>query len=163
MPAPSGNANTLYNRIDSNDHQRMNLYEKNAFRYVCGYYIDKCLKKHSCEICLNYANDTSISQSETVCETIFCAWKAYKVSADSPYGKLHMPKSGFVNYVEKLEKLFFDNIKNFITKEKIIYKYLELFRSILLITLVTIFLGNIFSNCMLGYDYFTQLNLLTAH
>jgi len=41
--------------LDDHDYREMDVNEHDVFRYVCGYVIRKCLQKHSCEICLQYA------------------------------------------------------------------------------------------------------------
>lgn len=38
--------------LDDHDYRQMNVNEQDVFRYICGYIIQKCLKKHSCDICI---------------------------------------------------------------------------------------------------------------
>lgn len=43
--------------IDDHDYREISLPEQNAFLYVCGYLMRKCIAKHSCDICLKYARE----------------------------------------------------------------------------------------------------------
>jgi len=45
--------NTL--KIDIPDYRNLSMPEKNAFIYVCEFLMKKCIEKHSCEVCINYA------------------------------------------------------------------------------------------------------------
>lgn len=40
--------------IDTPDYRNLSMPEKNAFTYVCGFLMKKCIEKHSCEVCIHY-------------------------------------------------------------------------------------------------------------
>lgn len=46
------------------DYRELDLISKNALTYVSGYLIKKCLEKHSCNTCLDFAkNQESIDEA----------------------------------------------------------------------------------------------------
>jgi len=66
---------------------------------LCGYFIQKCMERHSCEMCLNYiTNQNQLDQS-----LLFIYFKAYTNSevnsTDSTFGKLNVPTDQFLNYI----------------------------------------------------------------
>lgn len=73
---------------------------------MCGYLIKKCLNKHKCTICENFAKqDSELDQSN-----LFVHFKAYNVST-SPFGSLKTPHESFYNFIAILEKCFLENIE----------------------------------------------------
>lgn len=64
------------------DYRELDLIFKNALTYVSGYLIKKCLEKHSCDTCLDFAkNQKSIDKA-----FIFTHLKAYQNEVASNYG-----------------------------------------------------------------------------
>lgn len=41
--------------LDDHDYRNFDLTEENAFRYICGYLIRKCFKKHTCDTCTQFS------------------------------------------------------------------------------------------------------------
>lgn len=60
--------------IDSPDYRHLSIPEKNAFTYVCGFLMKKCIEKHACDVCVNYA----ISQKQLEESFLLCYSKAYE-------------------------------------------------------------------------------------
>jgi hypothetical protein len=55
------------------DYHDMTLPEQNAFKYICGHLINKCLTIHACDICQNFATATSKLDNSNA----FTQFKAY--------------------------------------------------------------------------------------
>lgn len=129
--------------LDDHDYREMDVNEQDAFRYICGYIIRKCLAKHSCEICLQYAR-SYIDLNDT---SYYCFFRAYNSTKDKPFGNLCMPNNDFVVYVKMLENLFFSKIEELIVQKHVIR------------TLITIFKDVKFSHPCLHfpYDYLLKL------
>ncbi|CAI6354709.1 unnamed protein product [Macrosiphum euphorbiae] len=45
--------------IDATHYRSLELPERNAFTYICGYLIMKCFNMHSCETCIGYGRSTT--------------------------------------------------------------------------------------------------------
>lgn len=112
--------------LDDHDYHSLNLSEENAFRYICGYLIRKCLQKHSCDTCIKYAN----SYTELNANTVYCFHRAYNSTEENLFGDFFMPDDNFVQFIKTLDKLFFDNIYNFITQKFIVTKLLTIFSKV---------------------------------
>lgn len=104
----------------------MDLTEQNAFQYICGYLMRKCIDKHSCDVCLVYAKQYIDLDSTSY----YCFFRAYNSTEDNLYGSLLMPNDEFIEYVKKLEYCFFDNIKKLMVQQKIIQKLISICNSI---------------------------------
>lgn len=90
--------------VEECDYYRSPLPEQNAFKYICGYLIDKCLRKHSCQICEQFATaNKKLDESN-----IFIHFKAYDTD-ESTFGHLKTPEEVFCRYIYQLEHLFFRN------------------------------------------------------
>ncbi|CAI6344938.1 unnamed protein product [Macrosiphum euphorbiae] len=87
------------------DYRNLEIPEQNAFIYVCGYIMSKCLTKHSCEICLEYAK----TQKNLDPSFLLCFFKAYENAEKSTFGNLNMPHENFYNYVYSLESEFINS------------------------------------------------------
>lgn len=112
--------------IDDHDYRDLELTEQNALRYICGYLIRKCLARHSCRICMQYANDNAIFDLNTV----YCLHRAYNCTEDNPFGDLFMPNNNFIQYITLLEKLFFEHIHNLILQKGVLAKLLTILKQI---------------------------------
>lgn len=102
--AIEGNMPVNFQSLDvtSTDYIELDLEHKNAFSYVCGYLIKKCLDKHTCDVCLEYAQETKIL-NET---NIYCHFRAYENINMDTFGKLQMPNETFIDFVHNLEIKF---------------------------------------------------------
>lgn len=89
-------------KIDSVDYRHLPLPEQNTFIYVCGYLMKKCIDRHSCDICINYAK----SQKRIDDSFILCYFKAYENKESSTFGNLMMPQDTFYNFIHQLELIF---------------------------------------------------------
>lgn len=47
------NTNSKPFTVEGADYQNLHIDEQNAFKYVCGYLINKYLKVHFCKVCNN--------------------------------------------------------------------------------------------------------------
>ena len=114
----------LYNENANIYHK--NVLDLNALQYVCGYLIRKCLLKHSCDRCLEFANKYSKIDKTSV----YCHHRAYNCTGENPFGSLFMPDNYFVSYIACLENLFFKNIKKLLIQKNIIAKFVFLFQKV---------------------------------
>lgn len=96
------------------DYHQQNLPEQNAFKYIAGYLINKCLMKHRCTICEKFAKDDSDIDDNN----LFIHFKAY-TTEESIFGSLKTPHESFYHYIYLLETTFFSNVLNFIEKPKV--------------------------------------------
>jgi len=62
----------------------MDLSEKNAFKYVWGYLIKKCLEIHSCNVCEIYINKNKATLDNT---TLYFSFRANETNL---FGNLHI-------------------------------------------------------------------------
>lgn len=105
-------------KIGTVDCRNLCIPAKNALAHVSGYLIKKCLEKHSCHVCLNYARD----QNELDQSLLFTYFKAYQNEENSNYGNLTVPPDQFVNYINELDNIFISefpiiSVKNNVGKE----------------------------------------------
>lgn len=87
-------------RVQTNDYRNLATEEGNALVYVAGYFLKKCILKHSCDICLKFC-DTSLSDSSTR----FCELKAYD-GKQSLFGSQTVPPKIFLDYLKTLKGIF---------------------------------------------------------
>jgi hypothetical protein len=59
--------------VENCDYHEKTFPEVNAFKYVCGYLIKKCLQIHSCKVCIEFGND----DAELDHPNLFIHFKAY--------------------------------------------------------------------------------------
>ncbi|CAI6377566.1 unnamed protein product [Macrosiphum euphorbiae] len=91
-------------QVGTVDYSKLNIPEANAYTYVCGYLMKKCLEIHSCQVCVDYANcQKTIDKS-----FLLSFFKSYSSNNDSNFGKLLMPHNDFYNYILKLENIFIE-------------------------------------------------------
>lgn len=116
----SDNSPFNYNnlKVGTVDYRNLCLPARNALSYVCGYLLKKCLEKHSCHICLNYAKD----QNQLDESVLFINFKAYQNEQNSNYGNLNVPPDQFINYINELDNIFISEfpiiaVKNNVGKE----------------------------------------------
>ncbi|CAI6357309.1 unnamed protein product [Macrosiphum euphorbiae] len=115
ISSPLQNSNILFTdktpfnfnnlNVGTLDYRVLNLTSKNALTYVSIYLIKKCLEKHSCDTCLDFAkNQKSIDEP-----FIFIHFKAYQNEVASNYGNLNVPPDSFFNYINELDDVFITN------------------------------------------------------
>lgn len=102
--------------IPSHDYYSMDLPEQNAFTYVCGYLIKKCLENHSCNACITYVNESKAVLNDT---TLYCSFRAYSSEENNLYANLYVPNNTFCSYIHQLEELFVKNFENNCFKKNI--------------------------------------------
>jgi len=91
--------------IGTVDYRHLNIPERNTFTYVCGYLMKKCLDKHICQVCIDYAHyQKQLDQS-----FLLSFVKAYSTGDHLTFGNLMMPDDGFYNYIYELENIFINN------------------------------------------------------
>lgn len=90
--------------VDTTDYVNLHIPEKNSLTYICGYLIKKCLQRHTCDTCTNYANQVQ-TLSET---TLYSHFRAYENKNKDVFGNLMMPPEWFISYIESLEEKFCD-------------------------------------------------------
>lgn len=91
--------------IGTVDYRELDIPEQNAFIYVCGYLMKKCLTKHSCDLCIEYAK----TQKNLDPSFLFSYFKAYENKEKSTFGSLLMPHNDFYNYIYELETIFINS------------------------------------------------------
>jgi len=92
--------------IPNHDYYVMDLSEENAFKYVCGYLIKKCIEIHLCDACTKYVNENKTVLDDT---TLYCHFRAYIHEQDNQFGNLHVANNNFCSYIYKLEEIFVKN------------------------------------------------------
>lgn len=94
-------------QVWTNDY-RFEIPEVNAFTYVCGYLLKKCLDHHKdCEVMKNYSN-TCRQVDEN---SFFTYYKAYKMNHE--FGALINPPDDFVQYIMQIDKICEDYFNNY--------------------------------------------------
>ncbi|CAI6353718.1 unnamed protein product [Macrosiphum euphorbiae] len=91
--------------IGTVDYRQLDIPEQNALTYICGYLMRKCLEKHICQVCTDYA----YYQKELNQSFLLSFYKAYPTGDHSTFGNLMMPHDDFYNFVSELENIFIDN------------------------------------------------------
>jgi len=94
--------------IPNHDYHTVDLPEENAFQYVCGFLIKKCLEVHSCKACTIYIKENKTVLNDT---TLYSFFRAYK-DEENIFGKLNIPSNNFCRYIHKLEKVFVENFES---------------------------------------------------
>ena len=92
--------------IDETDYKtclKDNAVGMNAVTYVAGYLVKKCLKKHSCQICMKQLIVDALS-SDT---QLLCLFKEYDDKE-----RLITPAAMFVDYVANIETIFVNEFKS---------------------------------------------------
>ena len=80
------------------------IVKDNATAYVAGYLIHKSQKIHSCPTCRNAIQCDDLDDNRKR----FCFFKAFD-QAETTFGGLHAPTNDFLDYIMKLEDVFFEN------------------------------------------------------
>ncbi|KAJ3656018.1 hypothetical protein Zmor_015123 [Zophobas morio] len=86
--------------VDTTDYRHLDMGEQNSLSYVCGYLIKKCLMKHTCDTCSNFAVACKVLTDDK----LLCHFNAF--DDDAPFGNLKMPDEAFIFYIATLEKQF---------------------------------------------------------
>ncbi|XP_025406891.1 uncharacterized protein LOC112680883 [Sipha flava] len=96
-------------RVSTSDSEQPSLWkinllipEKNAFAYVCGFLMKKCIEKHACDICINYAK----SQKQLDESFLLCYFKAYENAEKLTHGNLMMPLHKCNEHINELVNIF---------------------------------------------------------
>lgn len=102
--------NSTFEKINlqNTDYRNLNFSQKNAFYYVGGYFLKKCLEKHSCEACQNYAR----ANQDMSDQSIYTFFRAYENAAKDTFGNLKSPNDSFFQYLGSCENVFTANFKN---------------------------------------------------
>uniref|UniRef100_A0A2H8TZB4 Transposable element P transposase n=2 Tax=Melanaphis sacchari TaxID=742174 RepID=A0A2H8TZB4_9HEMI len=88
--------------IGTVDYRHLKIPERNSLPYICGYLMNKCLEKHICEICINYAYcQKSLDQSFLV-----QFYKFHSYSVNSTCSELLSYQDNFQDYIVKLDYIF---------------------------------------------------------
>lgn len=103
------------------DYHSIDIVHQNSIRYVCGYYINKCLQVHTCDICEHFS-----SSVHTLDDTAYyCFFRAYKNKNMDTYGNLKMPDNSFITYVFALEQIFHANFEEIIVGKTVLYNFID--------------------------------------
>lgn len=89
-------------KISTKDYIQLEIPEKKALIYVCGYFMMKCIEKHSCDVCFDYATATKAANNYT----IYCHFRACHTKDNNTFNKLMMPAQPFYRYISKLDSKF---------------------------------------------------------
>lgn len=101
---------TIPIQIDDHDYRQKGVIEENAFYYICGYLMSKSLKKHSCDICNNFAKDVNNLNYNRY----YTLFRALQSTEENMYGGLCVSNQIFVTYIEKLDNIFFNHLRKLI-------------------------------------------------
>jgi len=82
--------------IPNHDYYTMDLPEENAFTYVCGFLLKKCIEFHSCNACKIYVNKNKTELNDN---TLYCSFRAYSNEEGNLFGNLHIPNNNFCFYI----------------------------------------------------------------
>jgi hypothetical protein len=80
------------------------IVKDNATAYVAGYLIHKSMKIHTCPTCTNAIQCNELDNNRK----LFCFFKAFD-QTENTFGGLHAPTNCFLDYIMKLEDVFFKN------------------------------------------------------
>ncbi|XP_074035303.1 transposable element P transposase isoform X1 [Leptinotarsa decemlineata] len=94
--------------LDSNDYTNLQLPEQNSFSYISSYFMKKCLEKHKCDICINYARENELLSAET----LYTQFRAYPNAKNDTFGNLQTPNEKFIDYLNILETIFSEHFPN---------------------------------------------------
>lgn len=89
----------------------------------------KCLSRHTCESCENYANACCDTIDDT---SMFCFYKAYRQTEIDMFGSLYMPHSSLVSIIMALEILFQKNFEHLSVQDMLVKKIVEIFKTLTL-------------------------------
>ncbi|KAF0767764.1 Transposable element P transposase [Aphis craccivora] len=84
--------------IDTPDYRIISFPNRNSLSSISGYLMNKCLEKHSCEICISYAYC-----QKTIDQYFF---SSFLCSPNSTYSKLSTYQEDFKDYIMKLDNIF---------------------------------------------------------
>lgn len=112
--------------INDSDYKSYDLLQKNFLRYIAGYLIKKCLMKHNCLVCQEYANEFNTLDDTS----IYCNLRAYQPSNTAIFGGLKMPNTSFVYLVSSLETIFQQNFEVLAIGNNIVEKFVTLFKTV---------------------------------
>lgn len=101
-------------KISTTDYRELNFPAINALTYV-GYLIKKCIEKHSCDVCLNYAK----CQQQLDQSFVFTYFKSYETANRSTYGNLNVSPDYIFNYINQFDEIFIINFPIFEVEENV--------------------------------------------
>lgn len=108
------------------DYRTNTALEENFTKYICGYLVRKCLKRHSCDVCENYAKSVDVVDDKS----LFCYLKAFKHTELEMFGNLYMPSDNFVTFITSLEVLFQNNFRSHCVSDNTVKKLTVLFNEV---------------------------------
>lgn len=113
---PEKNPDHCYNiRVGTLDYRELTFTSRNALSYVSGYFLKKCLEKHTCDTCLNFAK----SQNKIDDSFLFTHFKAYQNLLPSNFGHLNVPPDTFLNYINELDSIFTENFSSLAIEDNV--------------------------------------------
>lgn len=89
-------------QVSTVDYQTLSLPDQNYFSYICGYLMNKCLSRHTCDICLKYAR----TQNNLEPSFLLSYYKSYSNKKNSTIENPTMLHNDFYNYIFEMETLF---------------------------------------------------------
>lgn len=116
--------NDIESSIDK-DYKTCDLLQKNFFRYISGYLISKCMRKHTCPVCHNYAKECD----ELEDTSLYSYLRAYHHTDANLFGGLLMPSNNFVYLVSYMEAIFQENFERLSTRENVVGEFVRLFEN----------------------------------
>lgn len=126
----------------------MDLSEENAFKYICGYLIKKCLEIHSCDTCIDYVNKSKATFDDT---TLYSSFRAYENNETNMFGSLNVASDNFCLYIHKLEEIFVTNFEKNCFQKNIGGYLFQLVQGIIFEHFATIFLIKLFLRMRIYY------------
>lgn len=99
--------------IGTVDYRLLNLPEQNTVTYISGYLMKKCIVKHTCQMCIDYAH----SQTQLDQSFLLSFYKAYSTNDYSTFRNLMMPNDEFYNFINELENIFINNFPSIATED----------------------------------------------
>lgn len=91
-------------QIMSSEYNQLDITEKNALFYVCGYLLKKCGERHNeCQILKSYMKPNQAAHNFSS-ESHYIRYREY--SKDTDRSLLVVPPDDFVQYVEKMDEIF---------------------------------------------------------
>ncbi|CAI6353484.1 unnamed protein product [Macrosiphum euphorbiae] len=101
--------------VENTIYQNLELPEQNAFKYICGFLLSKCLKYHNCEKCFEYAH----SSTHLTDNKLFINFESLAVDSDSLFGSSVMQGSDFFQYIFQLDNVFNTFFKKIMLEEHV--------------------------------------------
>lgn len=105
---PEKDKNVYSLPIDPKHYRSLELPKLNAFTYICGYLMSKCLKVHNCDVCMDFAHSTTTLSREN----FFSYFKVYERDTTQMFSSLIMPDSTFYQYIFDLDLVFNNNFES---------------------------------------------------